>query len=160
MSGTIIPFKRQLIPFFLREMIVKLFLLLSLIQNIKCNDEKPNIIYILADDLGYGGLYRGLIVMLPVPIFTVLQCYQHLVLKSNFYSDVSFTNDAVISTPFLASLLETRRATKLTQSYSTHRCSPTRAAFLTGRYPFRYGLGSEAMTKTLPTGLDLRLVSF
>ena len=73
----------------------------------------------------------------------------------NNYLDVSFTNDAVLSTPFLASLLETRRATKLTQSYSTHRCSPTRAAFLTDRYPFRYGLGSEAMTKTLPTGLDL-----
>ena len=61
----------------------------------------------------------------------------------------------MISTPFLASLLETRRATKLTQSYSTHRCSPTRAALLTGRYPFRYGLGSDPMSKTLPTGLDL-----
>ena len=37
------------------------FLLLTLIQIIICNDEKPNIIYILADDLGYGGLYMDTI---------------------------------------------------------------------------------------------------
>ena len=60
-----------------------------------------------------------------------------------------------MSTPFLAKLQAQTNSIQLTQSYSTHRCSPTRAAFLTGRYPFRYGLGVDPITKTLPTGLPL-----
>ena len=58
MSGTKRqPLKKTAHPFFNREMRLNPFLLLTLIQIIICNDEKPNIIYILADDLGYGGLY-------------------------------------------------------------------------------------------------------
>ena len=53
--------------------------------------EQPNILFVLADDLGW--------------------------------SDVSWNNENSYSTPFMHRLME--NATKLTQSYSTHRCTPT-----------------------------------
>ena len=48
------------------------------------------------------------------------------------WSDVSWNNEKVPSTPFLAEMAG--NGTILTNSYSTHRCSPTRASLLTGRY--------------------------
>lgn len=113
-------------------------------------DLQPNIVYILADDLGW--------------------------------SDVSWNNRNIDTTPFLKSLR--KRGTILTQSYSSHRCTPSRAQFLTGRYAFRhglnektfffekirknfskflmkkfdpylrYGLGSDPISKDNPVGLD------
>jgi len=56
------------------------------------------------------------------------------------------------TTPFLDEMA--KNGTILTNSYATHRCSPSRAGLLTGRYPFRYGLGSEAIDYMSPTGLD------
>ena len=53
----------------------------------------------------------------------------------------SWTNENVKSSPFMAEL--SQNGTKFSQMYSTHRCSPTRAALLTGRYPFRNGLKYE-----------------
>ena len=47
-------------------------------------------------------------------------------------------NGGPVSTPNLDKL--TREGTRLTQFYVHSVCSPTRAAFLTGRYPFRNGM--------------------
>ena len=83
--------------------------------------ERPNILFILADDLGWG--------------------------------DVSWNNDLVKSTPFLANMAKDGAVLK--QSYSAHRCTPTRASLLTGRYAFRFGLGADAISKENPVGMDL-----
>ena len=69
-------------------------------------DSKPNIVYIVADDLGW--------------------------------KDVGFNGATDIKTPNLDKLAET--GAKFTQFYAQPMCTPTRAALMTGRYPFRYGL--------------------
>ena len=65
---------------------------------------RPNIIYIVADDLGY--------------------------------ADAGYVGGA-IPTPALDELAKT--GAQLTDFYVQPMCSPTRAALMTGRYPFRYG---------------------
>jgi len=70
------------------------------------------------------------------------------------WADVGWNNHLMKTTPFLDEMA--KNGTILTNSYATHRCSPSRAGLLTGRYPFRYGLGSEAMDYAAPTGLDLK----
>ena len=87
--------------------------------SIDAKRERPNIIFILADDLGW--------------------------------SDVSWNNENVQATPFLEEMA--KNGTILTQSYSTHRCTASRAALLTGRYPWRYGLGTHPIPKDYPVGL-------
>jgi len=83
-------------------------------------NQKPNIIYIVADDLGW--------------------------------KDVGF-HGSDIKTPNIDKLAET--GAKLEQFYVQPMCTPTRAAFLTGRYPFRYGLQTavilSAHTYGVPT---------
>jgi arylsulfatase A-like enzyme len=66
---------------------------------------KPNIIYIIADDLGW--------------------------------KDVGY-HGSDIKTPTIDKLAAT--GTRLEQFYAQPLCTPTRAALMTGRYPFRYGL--------------------
>jgi arylsulfatase A-like enzyme len=108
---------------------MKLILLFLQFLNAESDREQPNIIYILADDLGWG--------------------------------DVNWNNKAINSTPFLESLLKNGNTTLYPKSYSTHRCSPTRASFLTGIYPFRYGLGKHALKSFVPTNVldtDLKLL--
>jgi arylsulfatase A-like enzyme len=68
-------------------------------------DSKPNVVFILADDLGW--------------------------------KDVGF-HGSDIKTPNLDKLAQT--GARLEQFYSQQLCTPGRAAFLTGRYPMRYGL--------------------
>lgn len=87
---------------------------------------KPNVIYLLADDLGY--------------------------------DDVGWRNPE-IKTPHLDKLANT--GAKLEQYYVQPVCSPTRAAFLTGRYPFRYGLQTGVVRPWAQYGLPLeeRLLS-
>lgn len=81
---------------------------------------RPNILFILADDLGWGDVgYHG--------------------------SD--------IRTPNIDKLAET--GARLEEFYVQPMCTPTRAAFMSGRYPFRYGLQTgvipSAGTYGLPT---------
>jgi len=68
-------------------------------------DAKPNIVFILADDLGW--------------------------------KDVGY-HGSDIKTPNLDKLAQT--GAHLEQFYSQQICTPARAAFMTGRYPLRYGL--------------------
>jgi len=74
---------------------------------------RPNILYIVADDLGW--------------------------------KDVGF-HGSDIRTPNIDRLAQT--GARLEQFYAQPMCTPTRAALMTGRYPFRYGL----QTAVIPSG--------
>src|SRR5262245_57577656 len=82
--------------------------------------EKPNVVFILADDLGWGDVgYHG----------------------------------SEIRTPNLDKLAAA--GAKLEQFYVQPVCSPTRAAFLTGRYPMRHGLQVGVVRPWAQYGLPL-----
>src|SRR5262245_43798483 len=81
---------------------------------------KPNIIYIVADDLGW--------------------------------KDVGFNGATDIKTPNLDKLAA--GGAKFTQFYVQPMCTPTRAALMTGRYPFRYGLQTIVIPTAAGYGLD------
>lgn len=79
---------------------------------------RPNIVYILADDLGW--------------------------------KDVGF-HGSDIKTPHLDELAEA--GTRLEQFYAQPMCTPSRAALMTGRYPFRYGLQTAVIPSAGKYGL-------
>lgn len=81
---------------------------------------KPNIVHIVADDLGW--------------------------------QDVGFNGCRDIRTPNLDRLA--RDGARLTQFYVQPMCTPTRAALMTGRYPFRYGLQTAVIPSVSTYGLD------
>ncbi len=83
-------------------------------------ETKPNIIYMLADDLGW--------------------------------KDVGFNGCTDIKTPNIDKLCA--EGVKLTQFYVQPMCTPTRAALMTGRYPFRYGLQTAVIPSVCTYGLD------
>src|SRR5262252_7833715 len=82
--------------------------------------DRPNIIHIVADDLGW--------------------------------KDVGFNGATDIKTPNLDKLAAT--GAKFTQFYMQPMCTPTRAALMTGRYPFRYGLQTMVIPGAATYGLD------
>ena len=81
-------------------------------------DRKPNIVYILADDLGWKDVgFHG--------------------------SDIKTSNlDALAA-----------NGMRLEQFYAQPMCTPTRAALMTGRYPFRYGLQTAVIASAHTYGL-------
>ncbi len=79
---------------------------------------KPNIVFILADDLGW--------------------------------KDVGY-HGSDIKTPNIDELAQT--GARLEQFYAMPMCTPTRAAFLTGRYPLRYGLQTAVIPSAGKYGL-------
>jgi len=81
---------------------------------------KPNIIHIVADDLGW--------------------------------KDVGFNGATDIKTPNLDRLAA--GGATFTQFYVQPMCTPTRAALMTGRYPFRYGLQTAVIPSVSAYGLD------
>jgi arylsulfatase A-like enzyme len=81
---------------------------------------RPNIVFILADDMGWG--------------------------------DVGF-HGAEIKTPNIDKLAAA--GTRLEQFYVQPVCSPTRASFMTGRYPMRYGLHVGVVRPWANYGLPL-----
>src|SRR6516162_10842123 len=82
--------------------------------------ERPNIVHIVADDLGW--------------------------------KDVGFNGATDINTPNLDKLAAD--GAKFTQFYVQPMCTPTRAALMTGRYPFRYGLQTIVIPTVSSYGLD------
>jgi arylsulfatase A-like enzyme len=81
---------------------------------------KPNIVHIVADDLGW--------------------------------KDVGFNGATDIKTPNIDGLAA--GGAKFTQFYVQNMCTPTRAALMTGRYPFRYGLQTIVIPGPAGYGLD------
>jgi arylsulfatase A-like enzyme len=82
------------------------------------NNVKPNIVYIVADDLGW--------------------------------KDVGY-HGSDIKTPNLDKLAA--GGVKFEQFYAQPMCTPTRAALMTGRYPFRYGLQTAVIPSAHTYGL-------
>jgi arylsulfatase A-like enzyme len=82
--------------------------------------KQPNIVHIVADDLGW--------------------------------KDVSFNGCTDFQTPNIDRLAA--GGAKLNQFYVQPMCTPTRAALLTGRYPFRYGLQTIVIPGPAGYGLD------
>ncbi|KAA5547246.1 arylsulfatase [Roseiconus nitratireducens] len=82
--------------------------------------DRPNIVHIVADDLGW--------------------------------KDVGFNGATDVRTPNIDALAS--GGAKLTQFYTQSMCTPTRAALMTGRYPFRYGLQTIVIPGPADYGLD------
>ena len=76
----------------------------------------------------------------------------HIVADDLGWKDVGFNGCSDIRTPNLDALAA--GGAKLTQFYVQPMCTPTRAALLTGRYPFRYGLQTAVIPSVSTYGLD------
>lgn len=76
----------------------------------------------------------------------------HIVADDLGSKDVGFNGCTDIKTPNLDKLAA--EGATLTQFYAQPMCTPTRAALLTGRYPFRYGLQTSVIPSVSTYGLD------
>jgi arylsulfatase A-like enzyme len=75
----------------------------------------------------------------------------HIVADDLGWRDVGFHGSPDIKTPNIDKLAA--GGARLESFYATPLCTPTRAALMTGRYPFRYGLQSFVIPAALTYGL-------
>ncbi len=76
----------------------------------------------------------------------------HIVVDDLGFKDVGFNGATDIKTPNIDKLAN--NGAKFTQWYAQSMCTPTRAAIMTGRYPWRYGLQTIVIPGTAGYGLD------
>lgn len=76
----------------------------------------------------------------------------HIVADDLGWKDVGFNGCTDIQTPHLDALAA--GGARFAQFYVQPMCTPTRAALLTGRYPFRYGLQTAVIPSVADYGLD------
>jgi arylsulfatase A-like enzyme len=76
----------------------------------------------------------------------------HIIADDLGWKDVGFNGSSDIKTPNIDALAS--GGAKLTQFYAQPMCTPTRAALMTGRYPFRYGLQTAVIPSVSAYGLD------
>ena len=76
----------------------------------------------------------------------------HIVADDLGWKDVGFNGGTDIRTPNIDALA--KGGAQLTQFYAQPMCTPTRAALMTGRYPFRYGLQTAVIPSVSAYGLD------
>jgi arylsulfatase B len=76
----------------------------------------------------------------------------HIVADDLGWKDVGFNGCTDIQTPNLDALAGA--GARFTQFYVQPMCTPTRAALMTGRYPFRYGLQTAVIPSVSEYGLD------
>src|SRR5215471_3229831 len=76
----------------------------------------------------------------------------HIVADDLGWKDVGFNGATDIRTPNLDALAA--GGAKFTQFYVQPMCTPTRAAPMTGRYPFRYGQQTIVIPTSASYGLD------
>ncbi|MCC6322593.1 MAG: arylsulfatase [Phycisphaerales bacterium] len=76
----------------------------------------------------------------------------HIVADDLGWKDVGFNGCTDIKTPNLDRLAA--EGARLTQFYVQPMCTPTRAAIMTGRYPYRYGLQTAVIPSVSAYGLD------
>jgi arylsulfatase B len=98
--------------------------LIATASTVHAADNKPNIVHIAADDLGW--------------------------------KDVGFNGATEIKTPNIDKLAAA--GAKFTQFYVQPMCTPTRAALMTGRYPFRYGLQTAVIPSVSAYGLEILIL--
>lgn len=104
----------------MKQLLMILLLGLELACTCAYAADQPNIVHIVADDLGW--------------------------------KDVGFNGATDIKTPNIDALA--KGGAKFTQFYTQSMCTPTRAALMTGRYPFRYGLQTIVIPGPANYGLD------
>lgn len=76
----------------------------------------------------------------------------HIVADDLGWKDVGFNGCTDIQTPNIDALA--KGGARLSQFYAQPMCTPTRAALMTGRYPFRYGLQTAVIPSVSAYGLD------
>lgn len=76
----------------------------------------------------------------------------HIVADDLGWKDVGFNGCTDIKTPNLDALA--KGGAKFSQYYVQNMCTPTRAALMTGRYPYRYGLQTIVIPTAAGYGLD------